>query len=151
MIKFSDDVDQIVHLWNEAFGDSRKEIEFFVDNIKNAKCLAYYDHDRMVSMMYLIKCKLMDKDFYYVYAVSTLKTYRNKGLSTELLEFAKREFGNLCLIPANSDLIDFYSKRGYDKIGSVKDIVFHQPELLIDAYLFEGCELEKPIIMISEV
>lgn len=151
MIKYTDNFDDIYKLWGEAFGDSREDVEYFVQNIQDAKCLAYYDGESIASMLYIIKCTLKGEDFNYVYAVSTLKEYRSKGYATKLLGFAKSEYQRLCLIPANEQLIAFYKKCGYDKISDINDIKFNQPQALIDDYLFEGCELENPIIMVSEV
>lgn len=150
MIKYTNDADSIVKIWHEAFGDTREDIELFINSVNDAKCLGYYDGEKLASMLYLIKCNLDGNSFYYVYAVCTLKEYRGRGFSTELLSFAKNECHNLCLIPANEGLIDFYSKRGFDKKCPIDKLYFSQPKVLIDEYLFEGCELDEPIIMINE-
>ena len=66
MIKITKSVDDIVPLWSEAFGDSREDIVFFIENIKNARCFAYYENGKAVSMLYLVDCFLDGKQAYYI-------------------------------------------------------------------------------------
>lgn len=42
MIKITKSVDDIVPLWSEAFGDSREDIVFFIENIKKCKLLCIF-------------------------------------------------------------------------------------------------------------
>jgi predicted acetyltransferase len=148
MIKITNNVDDIVKVWSEAFGDSREDIEFFIKNVKDAFCLSYYDNEQIASMMYLVKCKKGGVSGYYLYAVSTLKKYKNNGYATKLLNKAKEDCSTyLCLIPAQKSLEEFYYNRGFDKSSSVESIEFCQCDE-IKEYLFEGCDLEKPYFQI---
>lgn len=147
MIKITQNIDDISLVWGEAFGDSFEDIKYFDDNIQNAKCLAYYDNESICSLLYLVDCSLGEKNAKYVYAVCTLKKYKSKGFATELLEYAKREYGSLCLIPANEVLIDFYKKRGFVYEYELNDIEFFESDELKNDYLLVGCELEKPIVL----
>ena len=147
MIKITQNIDDISLVWGEAFGDSFEDIKYFDDNTHNAKCLAYYDNESICSLLYLVDCSLGEKNGKYVYAVCTLKKYKSKGFATELLEYAKREYGSLCLIPANEVLIDFYKKRGFIYEYELNDIEFFESDELKNDYLLVGCELEKPIIL----
>lgn len=147
MIKQTHNINDIALVWGEAFGDSFDDIKYFEENVQNAKCLAYYDNESICSLLYLVDCTLCGEHQKYVYAVCTLKKYKAKGFATELIEYAKKEYGSLCLIPANKSLIDFYKKRGFTNKYEVNDIEFFESDELKNDYLLVGCELEKPIIL----
>ncbi len=149
MIKLCDNINDIVNIWQEAFGDTKKEILFFVNNVKNARCLAYYDNEKAAALMYVVDCKVKEKSAFYVYAACTLNEYRRQGLMTQLLSYANKQYAPLCLIPANESLIDYYSKRGFRKQLGTDCVSFNEiPE--IEEYLFEGCELEEPVLLMYE-
>ena len=63
------------------------------------------------------------------------------------MKLRKREYGSLCLIPANEVLIDFYKKRGFIYEYELNDIEFFESDELKNDFLLVGCELEKPIIL----
>ena len=147
MIKIIEDFEKVVPIWAETFGDSKDDIVFFCNNIRDAECIAYFDADTVVSMLFLIKCKLSGSDSYYVYAASTFKAYQNKGYMSKLLEYCIDKYKNVCLIPADETLIEYYKKRGFLFIYSVDELEFDQCEQLINEYLFEGCSLNNPIVL----
>ena len=45
MVNFVTDKNKIIDLWQEAFGDSRGEILYFTDNLKNGKCIGISEVD----------------------------------------------------------------------------------------------------------
>lgn len=145
MIKFTDNKNDIIKCWKEAFSDSDEDILFFVENVKNAKCLAYYNSDNIASMLYLVKSNLG----LYIYAACTLKEYQKQGIMTKLLNYCKDNYENICLIPANNDLIGYYKNRDFTKEYDIKSLKFNESEE-INEYLFEGCELEHPIVLAFE-
>lgn len=145
MIKFTDNKNDIIKCWKEAFSDSDEDILFFVENVKNAKCLAYYNGDNIASMLYLVKSNLG----LYIYAACTLKEYQKQGIMTKLLNYCKDNYEKICLIPANVDLIDYYKNRGLTKEYEVNYLVFNEIDE-INEYLFEGCELIHPIVLAFE-
>lgn len=147
MIKVIDDAEKIVPIWAEAFGDSREDIVFFCENVKDAQCIAYYEGDTVVGMLFLIKCKLSGNNSFYIYAASTLKAFRNKGYMSKLLEYCIDKYGNVCLIPADEKLVEYYKKRGFLYTYSVENLKFNQCKALINEYLFEGCSLNNPIVL----
>ncbi len=148
-INFTNDTEQIISLWQEAFGDSREEIMFFVNNAKNTKCLACFKDEVLASMMFLVQCSIKGENGSYVYAACTDKRYRGQGCMSALLKYAKDNTdGFVCLIPADEELIDYYCPRGFAKSADIKDLQFEQCDE-IKEYLFEGCTLEKPFVMIN--
>lgn len=146
MIKFTNDINQIANIWIEAFGDSFDDVAFFENNLKNGKCLGYYINEKLVSMLYLVDCKLNDEDNYYVYAACTLKDFRGNGYMKNLLDYVKDTNGKVCLIPANEGLIDYYKNNGLDSFSSIEDLSFDECDALINDYLYVGCDLEKPVV-----
>lgn len=145
MIKYTDCKEDIISCWSEAFGDSKEDILFFIENVKNAKCLSYYIEDDIAGMLYLVESSLGQ----YIYAACTKKKYRKQGIMNELLSFCKNEYDRLCLIPANNDLVEYYRKRGFTDILQTDLLNFNQIDD-INEYLFEGCELEQPIVLLYE-
>lgn len=147
MVKSVINKQDIVAIWQEAFGDSEEDILYFADNLQNGMCIGIYNDDELMSMMYLVDCKVDGKSGKYVYAACTFEHYRGKGYMSELLKYAKSVCGNLlCLIPANTGLIDYYKARGLTAEFSIESIVFDEIEGVTE-YLFEGCELEVPIAL----
>ena len=146
MIKLVNNSKEIIDIWREAFGDSEEEILFFADNVKDAECLGFYSDGVLASMMYVVRCSINGVDSNYIYAACTLKEYRSKGLMTELLSYAESAYSSLCLIPANEGLVEYYALRGFDETESVNALSFSQTDE-INEYLFDGCSLEKPIVL----
>ncbi|MCR5208176.1 MAG: hypothetical protein K6C14_06850, partial [Eubacterium sp.] len=79
----------------------------------------------------------------YIYAACTLKSCRGKGIMSALLEYAKKEYPSLCLIPASDSLAEYYGKRGLNIEIPIESISFNESEELCE-YLFEGYSLSKP-------
>lgn len=145
MVKQVTNKEEIINLWQEAFGDAREEILFFLENCKHKKCLGYFENDSLLSMLFLVKCSLG----YYIYAACTQKEARNTGAMSALLNDCKKKYDNLCLIPANESLISYYKKRGFLKEGSLSLLEFEETKEIC-AYLLEGCDLKKPFTLIYE-
>lgn len=147
MIKKTKSVDDIVSLWSEAFGDSREDIVFFIENIKNANCFAYYENNKAVSMLYLVDCVLDGKQSHYIYAACTTEKCRKKGYMSALIKHCVAEFDEVCLIPANEELIEYYKRQNLTFVYSVDKLKFDECRELIDEYLYAGCSLEIPIVL----
>ena len=145
MIKITDCKENIINCWQEAFGDSSEDILFFINNVREADCLGYYVGDELASMLYLVESSLGK----YVYAACTLKKYRGLGYMRELLNFCKDKFSRICLIPANEGLIDYYKKCGLVIAKNLNELTFNQTQE-INEYLFDGCELKEPFVMVYE-
>lgn len=134
-------------LWQQAFGDSQEDIDFFVNNCKNLKCIGVLnEYNDVVSMLFVIKCKVKNENFNYIYAACTNKSYRGSGLMTKLLDACKLKYKNLILIPANSDLVEFYTKREFTFKVELNQIIFDETEE-IKEYLFDGCCLQHPFAL----
>lgn len=139
--KFDDEC--IILLWREAFGDTREDIEFFLDNCENKSVLCYYKNDELLSMLFLVDCIVNGERYKYIYAACTKKSARKSGIMTELLDFAKECYSKILLIPADNELSEYYKKRGFTQKIETDSIRFYEIEDVVE-YLFEGCELSKP-------
>ena len=124
------DINGVIRLWEEAFGDSENEIRFFLDGCrKPLNTLIYEIDNEIASMLFLLEGDMHfegeDYPSYYLYAACTLKKYRGRGLMAELLSFAKETANKngkyfICLKPAEKSLFDFYGKFGYKTAFFVK-------------------------------
>ena len=146
MIKTCKDYNDIIPLWQEAFGDSEEDIRFFCENVNNAECIVYCHENSIASMMYLVDCKVGEKRAKYIYAACTFKKYKGMGYMSELINYCIKKYSDsftLCLIPASDSLIEFYTARGIGNIIDIDKITFEQSED-IKEYLLEGYNLSVP-------
>lgn len=151
MIEFFDNQNEIISLWHSVFGDSREEIEFFLNNAKNAECLGYSDNSKLLSMLFLVDCSIDNVKGKYIYAACTYKEYEGRGYMSRLLSYSEKlGYNFICLIPANEGLIDYYSARGFTRQADIDSICFEQTDE-IKEYLLEGYELSNPKALICEV
>lgn len=135
--------DDVIALWQDAFGDSREDVEYFLTNCRHKSIIGYYDKNRLASMLFFVDCKICSEKYKYIYAACTDKKYRSHGFMTELLDYAKQMSDRIVLVPADNSLVGFYNGRGFETRISVNDIVFDEIDE-IKEYLLEGCELETP-------
>lgn len=153
MIKFTENKEQMISLWQEVFGDSREDIEFFLNNCHNKACLGYFDGDLLVSMMFLVDCTYCGCSGKYLYAVCTSKVHRKKGYVSMLINEAKKHMKDfLWLIPAEDYLFELYSKYGFEtKLYSdtlyENRIEFSESKDIVE-YLYDGSDYEFPKGMI---
>lgn len=128
MIRISDksDINGIINLWKEAFGDSEREIMFFLDNrYKPENTLVVEESGKIASMLFLLEGEMKINNVcypsYYLYAACTLKEFRGRGFMASLLSFAKetalkRNVDFICLLPAEDSLYKFYENHGYKAV-----------------------------------
>lgn len=133
-------------LWNDAFGDSREEIEFFVNNCIDYQLIGYYLNGELASMLFLVDCTVGEKPCKYIYAACTRKEHKRKGFMTELLNYCKQNYRFISLIPANEGLVSFYKKNQFSDSLPVSYLSFNQSQEIND-YLISGCELDKPFLL----
>ncbi len=145
IIETADYNDEIIALWQQAFGDSREDIIFFLENAKNISCLCCYEKS-LCSMLFLVDCKVKGVDFKYIYAACTAERARKRGCMSRLLAYCQEKYYNLILIPADKALINYYLKRKFKHKIDIKDILFNECDE-IKEYLFEGCSLENPFAL----
>ena len=124
------DINGIVSLWNEAFGDTAEEIMFFINNkYLPQNTLVAEENEEIASVLFLLDGTMcingIDYPSYYLYAACTLNKYRGRGFMAKLLKEAEkiallRKINFICLMPGEKTLFDFYEKFGYKTVFSKK-------------------------------
>lgn len=120
---FVTDKEDIIHLWQQCFGDSRDYVEFFLKECPKENELFLYKNDKeeAVGMMLLMAGKIATegkvRKVYYLYALCVDERFRGRGIAEELLGFAKKsakgDNAELCLVPSSEKLRSYYAKRGF--------------------------------------
>lgn len=143
MVKNVNNESEIVELWQEAFGDTKDDIIFFLNNLRNGKCIGIYNETELASMLFLVKCNFGN----YIYAACTKKKYRGDGCMTKLLDYAKKSEKTLCLIPGDDSLVKFYKMRGFNDTACIDELRFDESDEIAE-YLLDGYDLTVPQVMI---
>lgn len=153
MIRFAtkNDFPDIITLWNEAFGDSEREILFFLDyNFSSENTLVYELNHKVVSMLFLLEGDMILNGIkypsYYLYAACTAESCRGRGIMAQLLQHSKTfaEAKNkyfICLMPGEKSLFDFYEKFGYKTIFTKKVLKIKSEDITDLNFKFEEEEL----------
>lgn len=108
----------IIALWQEAFGDEKEYIEFFLDECPDKICVGTTENGKLVSVLFLLNGKLCNLSCKYLYAACTLKECRGRGLMGELISFAKDYCRNngvdlIFLVPGEESLYSYYERFGF--------------------------------------
>ena len=118
MIRFSlyDDIPAMTALWQEAFGDDERFINAFFKGFYTPQNVPVFVIDgEIAAMLFLLggEMSIGGKRYpaYYLYAASTKKSHRGKGLMTELLDFSARTAADrgqafICLKPGEKELFE---------------------------------------------
>ena len=114
---------QIAELWNEAFGDSVREVLEYLEYLIDFFYICEEDGE-LNAMAAVLPVSFSGMSGGYIYAVATRKSMRGRGLSTKLLEYIKKldEYDFLVLVPQNESLFSFYEKRGFFAFSSTEII-----------------------------
>lgn len=136
----------IIALWQEAFGDSREDVLFFLNNAVNKSCLCRLDGNKLCSMLFLVDCTVNSVNYKYIYAACTANECRKCGYMSELLKYCQSKYSHVLLIPANEELVSYYNKRNFNHKVNICNIVFNETGE-IKEYLFEGCSLKEPFAL----
>lgn len=111
----------MIGLWQEAFGDTKEEIEEFFGFCEELiRICVWEEESRIVAQLVLIPVMIVWGRAYaaeYIYAVAVKKQFRGCGFATKLLSEVKKllraEDKAGILVPADERLISFYQKRGF--------------------------------------
>ena len=120
----SNEIEQLVSLWQEAFGDTREDVEAFINTLYSPKnTIVLKENGEIVSAVYLVDAQISSEDGntlngYYFCCAATRKSCRGKGLMSQIIERVKqtgKDRGKdfIALIPANQSLFDFYARFGF--------------------------------------
>ena len=117
-------VEDLKLLWQDTFGDSRRFIDSFFDNVYEAQnTLIHVEDGRAVSSLYMIPYKVLlngrEERVVYLYALATDPSYRGRKIMSNLIKksfeiSAERDYALSFLVPARESLAEFYRKFGYE-------------------------------------
>ena len=83
--------DQMVALWQEAFGDSLEFIEgFFCTGYSPARCRCMTIDGTVVAGLYWLDAEMDGLRYAYLYAVAVSKSHRGQGLGRILMEDTRK-------------------------------------------------------------
>lgn len=118
------DIVSLKRLWKSCFGDEEEYIDFFFENrFKPNECLTAFCNGNLAGMLFLLPitavCGEKEYKARYIYAVCTEPGFRNRSVSTRLLEFAHEYMAEngvdmSLLVPAEPSLFEYYKKRGFE-------------------------------------
>ena len=117
---------QLKRLWQQAFGDSDKEIAlFFEKGFSPDRCRIALREGGVLGALYWFPCAWEGKRLAYLYAIATDAAYQKQGICTRLMEDTHRHLASLgfsgaVLVPARSELFAFYQRFGYAPFGGLQ-------------------------------
>jgi len=125
-------------LWKDAFGDTDAFLDMFERTAfspDRARCV--FDEGTPVSVLYWFDCSYNGGKIAYVYAVTTDKNYRGRGICSALIHDTHGHLKNLgyagaILVPFGEDLFPFYEKLGYTTCCCVREFRCEASENPID-------------------
>ncbi len=134
------DLDALLALWVEAFGDTPEEAAFyFTHRHRHENMLALEEGGEILGMLSLLPMRLLSGSLAlparYIFAVATRKDARGRGISTMLLEAAHQRARMqgaraTLLVPASEYLYTFYGKRGYETAFFVSEKEYWPRDIL---------------------
>lgn len=116
---------QLKRLWQQAFGDSDREIDlFFESGYSPERCRIAIDKDSVLGALYWFPCSWEGKPLAYLYAIATDAAHQNQGICTKLIAdthryLASLGFSGTVLVPGTAELFSFYEKLGYRTFGGL--------------------------------
>lgn len=119
--------DQLIRLWQLAFGDEEGFIRLFFDTAYDpARCLYLTENSEITAALYWLDCEYRGQKQAYLYAVATHPRHRGKGLCRRLMDKAhailrEQGYSAALLRPADEGLRQMYRKMGYADCSTVSE------------------------------
>lgn len=130
---------QLSVLWQEAFGDTKRIPDFFLNNIFSPRdCLVFLIGGEIASAVYLLPSFIVSDGkkvpSHYIFAASTARKYRSRGYMSALLAYASivgAERGDhfSAVLPSSENLYEFYASAGYSDFYEVCETEIDQASL----------------------
>ena len=127
------DIPALKALWQEAFEDSRQDIDLFFETLyPNATGFCAEEDGEILSMLFALPQTVVKDEKQlkaaYLYAVATKKAARGRGLCKAVFAYAEKElrkryFEALLLSPASEELAAFYAKLGFLRQTGAKKVL----------------------------
>lgn len=127
------DIQKLKKLWIDTFEEDETAVDIFFKNTLSYTFVYCAEHEeKIVSAVYLISCTLNGKRAHYLCGASTDKSYRKKGIMSNLIKYALKESQDeySVLFPASDKLYSFYEKLGYVVNCTAKKCVISRQQLI---------------------
>ena len=113
-------------LWMETFGDTEDFLDIFertAFDVDRCRCVTV--DGETVAALYWFDCSCRGERFAYLYAISTAKSHRGRGICGRLMEdthryLALQGYEGAILVPGSPTLFDFYGKAGYRTCSEIR-------------------------------
>ena len=112
-------IPQLRQLWKQAFGDTDAFLDtFFSAAFSPERCRCVVTDGEVAAALYWFSCEAGGQPLAYLYAVSTAKQFRGKGLCRRLMadthtHFKKLGYAGAMLVPGDPGLREMYRAMGY--------------------------------------
>lgn len=109
----------IIHIWGKCFGETDLSVNTFLSRYYFANFTFTKQVDgHAVATVFMIPCQTEFGLAAYLYGIATLPEYQRKGISTYLIQSMLKKCMDVgavfsFLIPADQELVGFYSQFGY--------------------------------------
>ena len=160
-------IPQLKALWQQAFGDTDKEIDaFFNVGFSENRCLCVTLNGQVAAALYWFDCTLWGKKIAYLYAIATEKDFRRQGLASKLITAVHKRLQNnsysgTVLVPCEDSLFGFYERFGYTAFGGIGEFTCQKADTAIPLskidkhiyaalrkdYLPEGSILQEDVLL----
>jgi glucose-1-phosphate thymidylyltransferase len=143
------DIEGVVIIEPEVFGDSREDVDrFFIDVHRDENLLTHSEQGSVVAMLNIVELQTDYGPTAYLYAIATAAEWRGQGFASELIRQAidvsrERGYKAVMLIPADEKLVEYYKRFG-----------FGEPSCKLDfsnGYDLGTGDREKDIAMVLEL
>lgn len=143
------DINNMKYLWIDVFKDTEKYVDLVFENyVDERNCIVAFDGEKLVAMLiglpYDFKICNQKMRGLYLCGLSTLPTYRGRGIMSDMLnmvsDICRNNNYSFCfLIPADTRLREYYSRFGFLNTAllnryDVSRINFNWPKVFTDIY-----------------
>ena len=118
--------EQLMALWQEAFGDSPAFVRMFMDTAyAPERCQYFTENERVTAALYWLDVWRGTEKMAYLYAVATHPNFRGRGLCRKLMDrthavLTGRGYAGALLCPAGAGLRRMYGTMGYRDCGGIE-------------------------------
>lgn len=120
-----EDIGEQKAIWKLCFGDDEKLIDlYYALKYKAKNTVLLLRDNKVASMLTMIPLALVTScgqthKAVMLYAIATHPSQRNQGFASQLIDYTneylkQKKIPLSLLVPANSQLFDFYARRGYE-------------------------------------
>ena len=120
--------EQLIRLWQEAFGDSREFAELYMGSAYSpSHCRCATEDGELLAVLHIMDCTVHGKLYAYVYAAATAENARGRGIFRGLIadteEYLKKNgYSGMVLSAGDDGLIAMYEKLGFSRISGLAPV-----------------------------